>query len=76
MYSQSLFVVVLFLIFLSTTVTGYPLSKFYPFGATAGDSSLPANDDDSTSSIPVSVHIPFFGSSYSSIAVSKLIKAR
>lgn len=76
MYSQSLFVVVLFLIILSTTVTGYPLSKFYPFGATAGDSSLPANDDDSTSSIPVSEHIPFFGSSYSSIAVSKLIKAR
>ena len=48
----------------------YPLSQFYPFGATAGDSNLPANDDGSTSSIHISVPFPFFGSSYSSVFVS------
>ena len=50
----------------------YPLSQFYPFGATAGDSNLPANDDGSTSSIHISVPFPFFGSSYSSVFVSAL----
>ena len=49
---------------------GYPLEEFYPFGLTAGDSNLPANDDNSTSSIPVSVSFPFFGSSYNSVFVS------
>lgn len=48
----------------------FPLSQFYPFGSAAGDSSLSANDDGSTSSIPVSVNFPFFGSSYNSIFVS------
>nr|XP_022329841.1 sushi, nidogen and EGF-like domain-containing protein 1 [Crassostrea virginica] len=48
----------------------YPLSQFYPFGATAGDSNLPANDDGSTSSIHISVPFPFFGSSYTSVFVN------
>lgn len=49
---------------------GYPLDEFYPFGSAAGDSYLPANDDHSTGSIPVSVPFPFFGSSYNSVFVS------
>lgn len=51
----------------------FPLSQFYPFGSAAGDSSLSANDDGSTSSIPVSVNFPFFGSSYNSIFVSVIM---
>lgn len=51
-------------------IIGYPLDEFYPFGSAAGDSYLPANDDHSTGSIPVSVSFPFFGSSYNSVFVS------
>jgi hypothetical protein len=47
----------------------YSLSQFYPFGPAAGDSNLPANDDGSTSQIPLAVPFPFFGSSYNSIYV-------
>lgn len=72
MNSQSLLVVALSSILLPTTVTGFPLSQFYPFGSAAGDSSLPANDDESTPSIPLAVRFPFFGSSYSSLYVSML----
>ncbi|XP_065942667.1 uncharacterized protein [Magallana gigas] len=70
MNSQSLLVVALSSIMLPTTVTGFPLSQFYPFGSAAGDSSLPANDDESTPSIPLAVRFPFFGSSYSSLYVN------
>uniref|UniRef100_K1PT21 Sushi, nidogen and EGF-like domain-containing protein 1 n=1 Tax=Magallana gigas TaxID=29159 RepID=K1PT21_MAGGI len=55
---------------LSIKVFGYPLSQFYPFGLTAGDSSLPGNDDGSTSSILISVPFPFFGPSYRFIFVN------
>lgn len=58
---------------LSIKVFGYPLSQFYPFGLTAGDSSLPGNDDGSTSSILISVPFPFFGPSFSFIYVSIFI---
>nr|XP_034326973.1 uncharacterized protein LOC105329357 isoform X6 [Crassostrea gigas] len=70
MYFLSLFVVASSSIMLSIKVFGYPLSQFYPFGLTAGDSSLPANDDGSTSSIPISVPFPFFGPSFSFIYVN------
>ncbi|XP_052697868.1 adhesion G protein-coupled receptor B1-like isoform X2 [Crassostrea angulata] len=64
------FVIALSSIMLSTTVTGFPLSQFYPFGSAVGDIILPSNDDESTPSIYVSVPFPFFGSSYSSIYVN------
>lgn len=73
MYFLSLFVVASSYIMLSIKVFGYPLSQFYPFGLTAGDSSLPGNDDGSTSSILISVPFPFFGPSYRFILVSILI---
>ncbi|XP_061173563.1 fibropellin-1-like [Saccostrea echinata] len=50
--------------------SGYSLSQFYSFGLAAGDSELPANDDNSTSRIPIVVSFPFFGSSYNSIYVN------
>lgn len=52
------------------TTNGFPRSQFYPFGTTAADNNLPANDDGSTSRIPISVPLPFFGSYYSSVYVS------
>lgn len=64
----STFVVTLYA--LMQTISGYPLSQFYPFGSTAADNNLPANDDGSSPSIPISVPFPFFGSSYSSVYVS------
>eukprot|EP00105_Crassostrea_gigas_P046428 XP_019930576.1 PREDICTED: sushi, nidogen and EGF-like domain-containing protein 1 [Crassostrea gigas] len=70
MYFLSLFVVASSYIMLSIKVFGYPLSQFYPFGLTAGDSSLPGNDDGSTSSILISVPFPFFGPSYRFIFVN------
>ena len=65
----------LYITFLSLTALlgygmTYPLSQFYPFGSAAGDRNLPANDDQYTSSIPLSVQFPFFGSNYSSVFVS------
>lgn len=72
MHFQFFFVVALSSIMLSTTVTGFSLSQFYRFGSAVGDSSLLANDDNSTPSIDVSVPFQFFGSSYSSIYVSML----
>ena len=65
----------LYITFLALTAligygTTYPLSQFYPFGSAAGDRNLPANDDQYTSSIPLSVQFPFFGSSYRSVFVS------
>lgn len=67
--------VIIFVVAISATmkhtlVIGYPLSQFYPYGSSAADSNLPANDDGYTSSIPISVPFPFFGSSYSSVYVS------
>ena len=65
-----LYITLLSLTALLGYVMTYPLSQFYPFGSAAGDSNLPANDDQYTSSIPLSVQFPFFGSNYSSVFVS------
>lgn len=70
MLTKTIFVVALSAIMQSTSVTGYQLSQFYPFGSAAGDSILPQNDDQYTSSINISVPFPFFGSTYNSVYVS------
>lgn len=70
MLSITIFVVAISAAMKHTFVIGYLLSQFYPFGSTAADNNLPANDDGYTSSIPISVPFPFFGSSYSSVYVS------
>lgn len=69
MPSVIIFVVAIYAAMKNNFVIGYPLSQFYPFGSIAADNNLPANDDDFTSSISISVPFPFFGSSYSSIYV-------
>lgn len=70
MFSICTFIVTLSAAMPITIVNGFPRSQFYPFGTTATDNYLPANDDGSTSRIPISVPFPFFGSSYSSVYVS------
>lgn len=47
-----------------------PLSSFYPYGYSAGDSNLPANDDGYTSLITLSTSFPYFGQSYTGLYVS------
>ena len=48
-----------------------PLSYFYPYGVSNGDTALPAGDDSSSGSISISVPFPFFNSNYNSLYVSK-----
>lgn len=67
MPSVIIFVVAIYAAMKNNSVISYPLSQFYPFGSIAADNNLPANDDGFTSSIPISVPFPFFGSSYSSV---------
>lgn len=70
MFSLSTFIVSLSAAMQTTIVTGYPLRQFYPFGPTAADNNFPANDDGSTSSIPISIPFSFFGTPHSSVYVS------
>lgn len=70
MPSVIIFVVAIYAAMKNNFVISYPLSQFYPFGSIAADNNLPANDDGFTSSIPISVPFPFFGSSYSSVYVN------
>lgn len=70
MPSVIIFVVAIYAAMKNNFVISYPLSQFYPFGSIAADNNLPANDDGFTSSIPIYVPFPFFGSSYSSVYVS------
>ena len=51
-------------------VSAVPLENFYSYGAEHGDQSLPGNDDESTTEIPLSVSFPFFDANYNSLFVS------
>lgn len=63
-------IVIIFVLYNSQVGSSLPLNLFYPFGSTEGDISMEVIDDGSTSSIPLPVQFPFFGSNYSSIFVS------
>lgn len=47
-----------------------PLSDFYPYGTGEGDSVLPANDDDSSGEIGISILFPYFDRNHGSLFVS------
>ncbi len=51
-------------------VNGVPLSDFYTFGNLTEDSTLPRNDDGSTSPIPLRLQFPFFGEDRENVFVS------
>ena len=64
---------VLFLVVLLTgteLVAAVPLSSFYPYGVSAGDSILPRNDDGSTSALPLPMPFNYFARSPTTLYVS------
>ena len=46
------------------------LSEFYPYGDTQGDRSLPANDDNSSGRVRLSILFPYFDKNHDSLFVS------
>ena len=50
--------------------TAIPLSSFYPFGSSAGDTGLGPIDDGSSAAISLPTSVSFYGTSYTSIFVS------
>lgn len=48
-----------------------PLSDFYPYGVSEGDTALPANDDGSSGVISISILFPYFDRNHDSLYVSK-----
>ena len=48
-----------------------PLSDFYPYGLSEGDTALPVNDDDSSGEISISIPFPYFDRNHDSLFVSK-----
>ena len=61
---------VLCVFLLSPTVGAIPLSAFIPFGQSAGDTRLAANDDDSSEAITLRTPFLFFGSIQSTLFVN------
>ena len=47
-----------------------PLSDFYPYGVSEGDTALPANDDGSSGEISISILFPYFDQNHDSLFVS------
>ncbi len=54
----------------SHCVSAIPLADFYPFGSLTPDDNLPANDDGSTSEIPLTTPFPFFDENQDGVFVS------
>ena len=52
---------------------GVPLSSFYSYGTTVGDTSLGQNDDNSSDLIALSTAFPYFGSSQTTAYVSNRV---
>jgi len=70
MFSQpSKVLVVLFLRIMPCLTV--PLSDFYPYGVSEGDTALPANDDGSSGEISISILFPYFDRNHDSLFVSK-----
>ena len=55
---------------LTACVTAIPLNEFYPFGAGAGDSSVPRIDDGSSPPVSLPQKFFFFRKSFDTIYVS------
>ena len=49
-----------------------PLSDFYPYGVSEGDTVLPPNDDGSSGEIQISILFPYFDKNHGSLYVSML----
>ena len=51
-------------------VEAVPLASFYTFGSSAGDTSLPRNDDGYSSLISLTTAFPYFGTNPNTVYVS------
>ena len=69
-HQSKVLVVLLFFTMLHLSFS-VPLDDFYPYGVSKGDTALPANDDSSSGSIPISISFPYFNQSHNSLFVSK-----
>ena len=70
MFSQSCKVLVALFLHITPCFT-VPLSDFYPYGVSEGDTALPANDDGSSVEILISILFPYFDRNHDSLYVSK-----
>ena len=50
-----------------------PLSEFYPYGTSKGDTALPPNDDGSSGEISISILFPYFDHNHDSLFVSTVL---
>lgn len=69
MFSQQSKVFVALLVHINSCLT-VPLSEFYPYGVSEGDTALPSNDDGSSGVIPISIQFPYFDRNHDSLYVS------
>ena len=69
MFSKRSKVVLVFFLYINACVT-VPLSDFYPYGLSEGDTALPANDDGSSGEIQISIPFPYFDQNHNSLFVS------
>lgn len=66
---QWLPIILLFYQLISPTSGQVPISNFYPYGSSAGDSQLAREDDDSVS-IPIHYNFQFFNFNYREVYIS------
>ncbi|KAJ7365960.1 hypothetical protein OS493_002698 [Desmophyllum pertusum] len=69
MFSQQSKVFVALLVHINSCLT-VPLSEFYPYGVSEGDTALPPNDDGSSGVIPISIQFPYFDRNHDSLYVN------
>ena len=70
---QNQLLIVPILLFTIMPILALPLSEFYPFGEFQGDSSVPANDDESSGEVQLSIPFPYFDKNHESLFVSILV---
>ena len=59
------------LLFIATSVVALPQSDFYSFGTTAGDSSVPRGDDNSSPVVSLTIiAFPYYGQFHNQLYVS------
>ena len=63
-------VFILACLLLKLNVEAVPLASFYSFGSSAGDTSLPRNDDGYSPLITLTTAFPYFGTNPNTLYVS------
>ena len=66
---NSRYITILLILYFNSVIC-ITVDDFAPYGPEHGDTRAPTNDDDSTSSIPISSLFPFFNHQHNSLIVS------